>query len=54
MSADAAPARNNDPVVPYQAWWGLAGCGLIIGVIWLIMRPFIWSGRQVPGIRTGA
>ena len=53
MSADATPARNNDPVVPYQAWWGLAGCGLIIGVICLIMRPFIWSGCQVAGIRTG-
>ena len=36
MQADAAANNSNDPVVRYQAWWGLAGCGLIIGLIWLL------------------
>ena len=24
---------------------------LLIGIIWLIMRPFIWAGKAVPGIQ---
>jgi hypothetical protein len=35
MSSAASGARP-EAVVPYRAWWGLAGCGLIMGVIWLL------------------
>ena len=39
---------NQEQVFSYQAWWGLAGCGLIIGLIMLIgpYREFELTPRQ--------
>jgi hypothetical protein len=30
------PAQELEALVPYRAWWGLAVCGLIIGIIWML------------------
>lgn len=36
MTDAPSTSMAGDPVVPYQAWWGLAACGLIIGLIMLL------------------
>ncbi|MGI9330818.1 MAG: hypothetical protein ACR2QB_08905 [Gammaproteobacteria bacterium] len=36
MSARADQLPGQDPIVDYRPWWGLAVCGLIIGLIWLL------------------
>ena len=35
MSTSAA-GNPSETVLPYRAWWGLAACGLIMGLIWLL------------------
>jgi hypothetical protein len=32
-------AANNESIVPYRAWWGLAACGLIMGII-MVLAPY--------------
>jgi hypothetical protein len=34
-----AESRPDDPVVPYRAWWGLAACALIMGLI-MVIGPY--------------
>lgn len=29
----AAPESAADPIIPYRAWWGLAGCALFMGLV---------------------
>ena len=36
MNQPAAQPGDNEPAIPYRAWWGLTACALIIGIIWLI------------------
>ncbi len=32
-------AVNNESLVPYRAWWGLAACGLLMGII-VVLAPY--------------
>ena len=36
MNSRPEPTSATERLIPYQAWWGLAACGLIMGIIWLL------------------
>ena len=48
MNKSTIQSNPHDPIVRYQAWWGLACCGLIIGLIMLIgpYREFALTPRE--------
>ncbi|MEC9374940.1 MAG: hypothetical protein VYA80_01055 [Pseudomonadota bacterium] len=39
--------------IPRMVSMRYLGVAVLVCLIWLIMRPFIWSGKKVPGIKSG-
>ena len=30
---------GQEQIIPYRAWWGLAGCGLLMGIV-MVLAPY--------------